>query len=160
MCLTLMTGCATSPDPHEGGFVSGVVGIAGGGYERRIDEREASHREALDAQARLNAEARVLEQERAAVRSDLTRAQSRLAAQEQRIARERARLRAAGRRTAADQQRLARLNQAQARVDQAKRGVSQIQPDEQPLTDLKAQTRDIQLDLDEIDNMVGVVSGT
>ncbi len=160
MCLALLNGCATSPDPHEGGFVSGVVGIAGGGYERRIDEREASHREALDAQARLNAEARVLEQERAAVRSDLTRAQSRLATQEQRIAQERARIQAASRRSVADQAQLARLQQAQSKVDETKRSIGQVSPNQQPVPDLKVQTRSIQLDLDEIDNMVGVVSGT
>ena len=158
--LALLSGCATSPDPQDGGFISGVVGIAGGGYERRLDEREATHQGALDAQARLNAEARALEQERDAVRSDLNRAQSRLAAQEQRIARERARLQAASRRSAGDKQQLARLNQAQARVDQTKRSINQVKPDQQPVTDLKAQTRDIQLDLEEIDDMVGVVSGT
>ncbi|MCF7996513.1 MAG: hypothetical protein K9L88_17005 [Chromatiaceae bacterium] len=160
LTLALLNGCATSPAPKDGGFVSGVVGIAGGGYERRIDEREAAHRGALDAQARLNAEARALEQERAAVRSDLNRAQSRLTVQEQRVAQERARLQAANRRSAADQQKLERLSQAQARIDQAKRSVSQVKPDQQPVTDLKAQTRDIQLDLDEIDTMVGVIAGT
>lgn len=30
LCLC---GCATSDDPHEGGFVSGVVGLASGGYQ-------------------------------------------------------------------------------------------------------------------------------
>jgi hypothetical protein len=68
--LAMPIGCATSSDPHDGGFVSGVVGIAGGGYERRIDEREQSYRGELDAQARLKAEAQALEQEQAAVPSD------------------------------------------------------------------------------------------
>ena len=43
-CLPVwLAGCATSADPHEGGFVSGVVGLAGGGYQQRVAEREGIH---------------------------------------------------------------------------------------------------------------------
>jgi septal ring factor EnvC (AmiA/AmiB activator) len=133
-----VAGCATSADPHEGGFVSGVVGLAGGGYQRRVDEREGVHQGELDAQQRLKAQARALEQERAQVSGDLARAQARLAGQERRIARERSRLRAEGKGPT-----------TQASL-----------PNDQPVTDLRARSQGIQKELDEIDSMVSVVSGT
>jgi hypothetical protein len=39
VCVAL-AGCATSGDPAEGGFINGVAGLAGGGYEARIADRE------------------------------------------------------------------------------------------------------------------------
>lgn len=154
-----LVGCATSADPHEGGFVSGVVGLAGGGYQRRVDEREGVHQGELDAQQRLKAQARALEQERAEVRGDLARAQARLASQERRIAQERSRLRTVGQ-TTATQASLHQLDLAQARVATAKGQLRGAQPDEQPVTDLKARSQGIQKELDQIDSMVSVVSGT
>jgi chromosome segregation ATPase len=154
-----LVGCATSADPHEGGFVSGVVGLAGGGYQRRVDEREGVHQGELDAQQRLKVQARELEQERAQVRGDLARAQARLASQERRIAQERSRLRTAGQ-TSATQASLRQLDLAQARVATAKGQLRGVQPDEQPVTDLKARSQGIQKELDQIDSMVSVVSGS
>lgn len=154
-----LAGCATSADPHEGGFVSGVVGLAGGGYQRRIDERESAHKGELDAQQRLKAQARALEEERAQVRGDLNRARARLATQERRIAEERARLRAQGQ-SPATQASLSKLDQAQARLTSAKGQIQGVRPDEQPVPDLKARSQGIQKELDEIDSMVSVVSGT
>lgn len=40
IALTL-SGCGTvSEDPGEGGLVGGVVGLAGGGYKKRVEERQ------------------------------------------------------------------------------------------------------------------------
>ena len=36
-----LAACEISEDPADGGFLSGVVGIAGGGYQARIDALEA-----------------------------------------------------------------------------------------------------------------------
>ena len=47
-----IAGCMEGGDPAEGGFISGVSGIASGSYDARIDEREA---EVAAAEAR-NAE--------------------------------------------------------------------------------------------------------
>ena len=154
-----VAGCATSADPHEGGFVSGVVGLAGGGYQRRVDDREGVHQGELDAQQRLKAEARALEQERAQVKGDLTRAQARLASQERKIAQERARLRAEGK-GSGTQESLRRLDEAQARVASTKNGLRGVRPDDQPVSDLKTRSQGIQKELEEIDSMVSVVSGT
>jgi hypothetical protein len=154
-----LAGCATSADPHEGGFVSGIVGLSGGGYQRRVEERETVHHSEMDAQQRLKAQARALEQERAQVRGDLTRAQARLASQERRIAEERSRLRAQGQGPSA-QAGLHQLDQAQARLVSAKGELRGVRPDDQPVTDLKTKSQGIQKELDEIDSMVSVVSGS
>ncbi len=157
LCLPFwLSGCATSDDPHAGGFVSGVVGLAGGGYQRRVDEREGTYQTELDAGQQLKSQAQALERERAEVRGDLARAQSRLASQERRIAQERVRLSA--QRTAAAQGRLRQLDQAQARVASAQGEIRAVRPEEQPVDDLKARSQDIRKELDEIDRMVSVVS--
>jgi hypothetical protein len=158
LCV-LAAGCATSADPHEGGFVSGVVGLAGGGYQRRVDEREGVHQGELDAQQRLKAQARALEQERTQVRGELARAQARLAGQERRIAEQRSRLRAEGKSPAA-QASLRQLDQAQARLATTKGELRGVRPDDQPVTDLKTKSQGIHKELDEIDSMVSVVSGS
>ena len=36
-----LSACEISEDPADGGFLSGVVGVAGGGYQSRIDALEA-----------------------------------------------------------------------------------------------------------------------
>ncbi len=41
MSAMALTACEISEDPADGGFLSGVVGVAGGGYQSRIDALEA-----------------------------------------------------------------------------------------------------------------------
>jgi len=36
-----LSACEVSEDPADGGFLSGIVGVAGGGYQSRIDALEA-----------------------------------------------------------------------------------------------------------------------
>ena len=38
----MLGGCATTDDPHDGGFISGVKGLSTGTYERRVQERESN----------------------------------------------------------------------------------------------------------------------
>ncbi|MBV5275430.1 MAG: hypothetical protein JZU52_17915 [Lamprocystis purpurea] len=154
----VLGGCATSPDPHQGGFVSGIVGLAGGGYQRRIDEREGTYQGERDAGQQLKAQARELEQERAAVRSDLKRANARLADLEQRLARQRAALKAQG--AAANRAEAQRLAKAQARVAGTKGSLRSIRPEDQSVAELKARSQAVARDLDEIDTLVAAVRGT
>jgi chromosome segregation ATPase len=154
-----LTGCATSADPHEGGFVSGVVGLVGGGYQQRVDQRQDAYQGELNSQQRLQAEARSVEQERAAVRTDLNRANARLAELERRIARQRAALRASAAQSAASRAEQQRLDQAQARVTRTKGALRSVNPNEQPVGDLKARSVAINQDLNQIDSLVGAVSG-
>lgn len=156
LCLA---GCATSPDPHQGGFISGIVGLAGGGYQRRIDERQGAYQGELDTQQRLKTEAREVQQERAAVKGDLARANARLAALQQRIAQQRAMLRTSAGPSATSRAEMRRLDQAQAQVKRTQVALRGVHPDQQPVTDLKARSVAIQRDLDQIDSMVATVSG-
>jgi septal ring factor EnvC (AmiA/AmiB activator) len=98
----LLAGCVSS-DPRQGGFVSGVVGIAGGGYQARIDARERE----LDAlqrhQARLAG--RLVGQ-----RSRIAGIEARIAETERRIAILNARA-AAGEDLATVRSQIARLTQ-------------------------------------------------
>lgn len=55
-CL-LASGCATTADPHEGGFISGVVGTSGG-YQKRVKAREAELARMRDEEAAALARAR------------------------------------------------------------------------------------------------------
>jgi hypothetical protein len=154
-----LAGCATSPDPHQGGFVNGVVGLVGGGYQRRIDEREDTYRGERSAGDQLKAQARELEQERAEVRSDLSRANARLAALEARVRRERAMLAAQGHGTAAARAQRERLDRAESQIVLTKGQIRTIRPTEQSVPDLKARTRKLDSELDEIDSMVGTGKG-
>lgn len=157
-CALMLGGCATSPDPHQGGFVSGVVGLAGGGYQRRIDEREATYKGEVSAGEQLKAQARELEQERAQVRSDLGRANARLAALEARVKRERALLAAQGQGSASARAQRERLDRAQSQIVLTKGQLRSIRPDEQSVPDLKARSQKLDAELNEIDGMVGTVS--
>ncbi|AFL75301.1 hypothetical protein Thivi_3431 [Thiocystis violascens DSM 198] len=159
-CLPIwLGGCAIDDDPHQGGFASGVVGLAGGGYQRRVDEREGVYRGELSAQEQLKAQAHELERARAAVRTDLDRARARLAAQENRIRRERALLAAQGQRTPAARTRVERLDQAQSRIVRTQGQLGSIRPEAQSLEDLKQRSRGLENELNEIDGLVGTVSG-
>jgi hypothetical protein len=81
--LACLAGCAPiSDDPAEGGFYSGVAGLAGGGYAARVDEREQAVAAAETEGAALSAELAALQGEHAALKS--------------RVIQQRAALRAAG----------------------------------------------------------------
>lgn len=152
----VLAGCATSPDPHQGGFVNGLVGLAGGGYERRIEDREQTYRAELTAQDQLQAQARQLERERAAVRSELDQASQRMRALEARIQRER-RLLAAQRSEAARANRV-KLDQAEKRLGTVKTALGGIDLDAQSIDTSKHSVRSLENQLSEIDSLVEISS--
>jgi chromosome segregation ATPase len=57
--LTLLGACATTSDPSQGGFLSGVSGLSSGEYKRRVADRTAElermRRDEADAVARARA---------------------------------------------------------------------------------------------------------
>jgi hypothetical protein len=69
--VLLLAGCVQSDDPAEGGFYSGIAGLAGGGYEGRIAEREAAVTAAQSRQTALAAELAGLEREHRALQARL-----------------------------------------------------------------------------------------
>ncbi|MBK1673083.1 hypothetical protein CKO35_07135 [Ectothiorhodospira shaposhnikovii] len=76
--LALLTACATSTDPREGGLLGGMQGLGSGAYEARVQEREARLEELRQTQRMLEGE-----------RDDL---ELRKAEQNRQVAAERARL--------------------------------------------------------------------
>ncbi len=66
----LVAGC-DSPDPAEGGFFNGVAGIAGGGYDARVAEREQGVAEARATNAALTAELAALQGEHARLKRQI-----------------------------------------------------------------------------------------
>ena len=66
-----LAGCAVSDDPAEGGFYAGVAGVAGGGYEARVAEREAGVAAAEAEGAALTAELARLSGEHEALKDRL-----------------------------------------------------------------------------------------
>ena len=154
-----LAGCATSGDPHEGGFVNGIIGLSGGGYQRRLDEREATLDAEQAEQRRLAMEQQEVEAERDAVRRELSHAQHRLAAQQQRIAAEQSRIRALQRQSAKDRDRLAKLHRAQKRASSLSQAIEGADPAREPLHGLEAKTRNINREIDQIADAVGIISG-
>jgi hypothetical protein len=71
LTVLLVAGCVQSDDPAEGGFYSGVAGLAGGGYEGRIAEREAAVAAAQSRQIALASELAGLEREHRALQARL-----------------------------------------------------------------------------------------
>ncbi|MEM9813470.1 MAG: hypothetical protein AAF913_12435 [Pseudomonadota bacterium] len=72
--------CATSDDPADGGFFSGVAGVTSGSYQGRVDALEAEAQTERERQAALQAELSGLEQQHASLKLRLTEQRSRLAA--------------------------------------------------------------------------------
>ncbi len=139
--------------------MNGLAGLAGGGYQRRIDEREGVYQGELSAQDQLKAQALELERERAEVRSELDQARARLAALETRVRRARARLAAQSHGTTATQAQRAQLDRAESRIVQTRDQLGSIHPGDQSVADLKTRSLALQSELDDIDELVGTVSG-
>ncbi len=103
-----LSACTVSEDPADGGFLSGVVGIAGGGYEQRVADSEFAL-----AQAQAQAQATQSQQQQSAAQSEELAAQiSQLRAEfialQQSLSAKIAQLNAAGK--TVDQTLLARVN--------------------------------------------------
>jgi len=71
VALLVLVACTTSEDPAEGGLFNGIAGLAGGGYEARIEEREASLAEAEARNVELSAELAALRRQHSGLKSDI-----------------------------------------------------------------------------------------
>jgi chromosome segregation ATPase len=77
--VVLLSACATTDDPRDGGFISGVQGLSSGAYEQRVRERE-------DNLEKLRAMQQDLEQEGAALEADKRAREQVLARERQKLA--------------------------------------------------------------------------
>ena len=95
--LLFLAGCATSPDPAQGGFISGVNGLLSGGYDQRVAaqsyeldrmraQQDAAQRQAGQARATLAQR----EQSLANLRNDVARLDRSLRDAQAKAARQRA----------------------------------------------------------------------
>jgi septal ring factor EnvC (AmiA/AmiB activator) len=70
----VVAGCATSQDPAEGGFISGVQNLSDGTYAKRVEEKEKTVAEKSAEAGSLEAEKSRLEAEIGATETDLAAA--------------------------------------------------------------------------------------
>jgi septal ring factor EnvC (AmiA/AmiB activator) len=77
----LLAACTRSDDPADGGFYSGVAGIAGGGYDARIAEREAGVAASQARGAELSAELAALTGEHERLKDQIIAQRAELRAQ-------------------------------------------------------------------------------
>jgi chromosome segregation ATPase len=157
----LLAGCATTDDPRQGGFFSGIGNLAGGGYERRIVERQETLQQEQQTQQQLAWQADALRQEQAEVNRQLDAANADLARVNASLARIRSQLRSARQQTAAQR---AKLQQAEASarevrtlLQRAKTNVSKN--DSKAVASARDQTRDIEQRLGGLNNLVRELGG-
>ncbi len=76
----LGSGCASSTDPREGGFLGGVQGLQSGAYEERVQSRADSLNRLRDLQQDLDAKQANLESQKAGLEEELALERQSLAA--------------------------------------------------------------------------------
>jgi chromosome segregation ATPase len=147
----LLAACAGTGDPHDGGFITGITNLANGGYQQRIDQREAQVASLSAEQAQLRAQADAIRQEQAEVDRDLAAARSRLSQLDRRIAALRSRV------SAAD---AARLSDAQKRLQKARLTADEASNPGRPAAARAADVADLQQVLDSVGGLVDDISRT
>ncbi|MCA8879076.1 MAG: hypothetical protein KDA73_03775 [Rhodobacteraceae bacterium] len=81
LCCTLLSAaCSVSDDPAQGGFFSGISGVASGGYDARAQALEGNVAQERERQADLTRQLASLEAEYTAERQSLLSRRSHLAA--------------------------------------------------------------------------------
>jgi hypothetical protein len=153
----LFTSCATSDDPREGGFVSGIVGLTTGTYQARIDEKEAVYGSELSDQRRLKAEAERIRRERAAVQANLRSSENRLAGLERAIRQERTALEQEAGSSSATEERVWQLEAAQQRLSSTKLRLTDARRQSLPVSDARVESEIIESELDELDDIVALL---
>ena len=79
VALLLLAGCTGSDNPAEGNLFDGIANLADGGYQKRLDEREAKLDAAEQRQTALQGDAAAAEQRRDQAGASLAAAEAQLA---------------------------------------------------------------------------------
>lgn len=91
-----LSACEVSQDPADGGFLSGIVGVAGGGYQGRVNDQEAAlANEQAQADALAAQQAQVAATN-ASISAEINQLRSQLTALRVKISQQMADLQAAG----------------------------------------------------------------
>jgi len=146
-----MSGCAGSGDPHEGGFITGVTNLMSGGYQQRIDQRQAEVASLGAEQQQLQARADAIRQEQAQVDRQLASARARLSQLDRRIAALRARV-------SGDD--AAKLDEAERRLSQARNKANEASDRGKSATERAADVADLQQVLDSVGGLVDSIART
>ena len=80
MLLNLLSGCATTDDPEEGGLFSIIHSLSTGAYDKRIERKQAELEEAKRNQASLKEQAGQSDIQIATAKGQIETAQERLSA--------------------------------------------------------------------------------
>lgn len=147
----LLSACAGSGDPHDGGFITGVTNLVNGGYQDRVDQREAQVSSLSAEQAQLQASASSIRHEQAQVDRDLATARGRLSQIDRRIAALRSRV------SAAD---AARLSDAEQQLTKARRKADEASNPARPASERAADVADLQQVLNSVGGLVDDISRT
>jgi chromosome segregation ATPase len=154
----LLTACATTDDPHQGGFFSGVQNLATGGYQQRIDSREQTLQQQYSEGSRLSARADTLRAERDRNQRELAAASSQVAQLEASLNRYRASIRRQHNLRTADRATLTRSENELSRV-KAQLKQAEQQQQVRPVEDVRSDTQAIQQRLTELSKLVEGLGG-
>lgn len=82
----MLTSCAVTSDPRQGGFISGLYGISSGSYENRIQQQQADLDHKKDINKKLQEESQVLNKEALSQEQRMGLEKQKLAKMEENIA--------------------------------------------------------------------------
>lgn len=69
--VLILSACATSDDPADGGFFNGINGLAGGGYQARVDEQKQGLANDQTRNAELSGQLAALRGQHSSVKSEI-----------------------------------------------------------------------------------------
>jgi chromosome segregation ATPase len=156
MTLLPAGACTINEDPAKGGFISGVAGIVGGGYETRIREDEQALAREQEEAAAAAARKTDIEAQQAAVQQELAQVRQTFDQLSVRVGILRRRLDKEGAARAQDRMRLAdaerRLRQVQDRIT--------LVEDDNPVSQRREEVKDLRLALESIGGLVRTIADT
>jgi len=124
LVVSLLSGCASSDDPREGGLFGGIEGLSSGSYDERVREREERLAALRDTQSELVEDRETLDRSRAEAERELAMESERLSALQEDVARLRAEL---GRLSSEQEEQDVRVSELQARLDALQAGMDRQQ---------------------------------
>lgn len=135
--MFLLCGCATSSNPAEGGFLSGVQGLTSGEYQNRVNQKQGSLEQLQESGSQLRSQQENLSQQSAALTSQEKSYRRKLSRMNHDLRKMQARLRKARVKTQSGQVQKVKLEknlndlQVQIRVQEHQTGLSEDQLQQQ-----------------------------
>jgi chromosome segregation ATPase len=153
-----LAACQVNEDPAEGGFISGVTNLATGGYEERIDEREAELGTLEGEQSALELRAAEIRRQQAELDAEIASAEGQLATLRRRLADLRLQLAAAG--EPLESENWTKLQDAEARVVLVQNRMVTVNDASQPVDTRLDEVAEIENVLAGVSSLVNELAGT